>query len=127
MVDTSTRYAIRTLVFLISGPLCWAAHLTLIYGAQSPLCALGIGETAGGHNGLVVAVIIAGTVLLGGMALASAQWAREWHRLLAGGPLADDSATFLLTAMRLLVALSVLAMIYAALTSLVLPACAPLR
>ena len=37
----SPRQMIGTLVFLIAGPILWAVDLTVIYGAQSSLCAFG--------------------------------------------------------------------------------------
>lgn len=120
------RRTIGTLVFLLIGPLAWAAHFTVIYGAQSSLCAFDAGETAAGTNPLAGLIILVATLAgIGGVALAA--W-RPFPVLswLAPGEAPHDRA-FLAFVMRALAALSGLAMLYAGIASIVLPACAQLR
>ena len=127
MDTTGSRYAIGTLMFLLSGPIAWAAHFAVLYGLQSPMCALDIGETPDGGNPTVTALIVLATLLLIGLPVLLAWRPQPVHRLLAGAPLSDEHVGFLIPVMRALVALSSLAMAYAGLAALLLPACAALR
>ena len=52
---------VGTLVFILLGPIIWAAHLTLMYAAQSVLCARGLSGP--------VPLVVAGTTLIGCAAL----------------------------------------------------------
>ncbi|MHA6298328.1 hypothetical protein [Devosia sp. CAU 1758] len=118
----SSRQMIGTLVFLIAGPILWAIDLMLIYGAQSSLCAFGALPLPG------VSIIVGGTsvglaLMAGGIWL----WPEPSFRTLAGTSPPTDQWPFLRGTMRLLAALSALAMLYFAAAALLLPACGGLR
>lgn len=123
----SNRQGIGTLAFILIGPLVWAVHLTLIYGGQSLLCAFNPGEDASGRNVAIVAIILAATIA--GIAAVGFSAARPAivHALIARGALPAEQAGFVVTIMRVLAGLSILAMIYAGLGAVILPACGQLR
>lgn len=128
MRDTaSNRQMIGTLIFIMIGPILWAAQLTLIYGSQSSLCAFGIGVGADGGNALAAGIVVAATVLC--MALGAVAMARPEtsYGLITGAHVPDEQWGFLIRVMRVLAGLSLLAMFYAALGAVLLPACAQLR
>jgi hypothetical protein len=128
MRDTaSTRQMIGTLVFIMLGPILWAVQLTLIYGAQSSLCAFGVGVGADGNNALAAGVVIAASVVC--MALVGVALARPdiGYGLITGAGMPGEQRGFLVGVMRLLAGLSLLAMFYAGLGAVLLPACAQLR
>jgi len=116
-----------TLVFLCIGPLLWAAQLMLIYGPQSSLCAYGIGTDAGGGNPLVVGIIVIVSALCIGLTAAALLRPEAAYALVTGARPSGETWPFLTWVMRALAALSLLAMLYAALGAVLLPACAQLR
>lgn len=128
MRDTSSnRQMIGTLIFIMTGPILWAAQLTLIYGSQSSLCAFGVGVGSGGNNPLAAGAVIGATVLcmiLAGVALARPEAS---FGLITGVTTPGDQWRFLRAVMRILTGLSLLAMLYAGLGAVLLPACAQLR
>ncbi|KKB12731.1 hypothetical protein VE25_05740 [Devosia geojensis] len=116
-----------TLVFLCLGPLLWAVQLTLIYGPQSSLCAYGIGTGQGGSNLLVAGLILIVSALCMGLAAAALLRPGAAYELATGTRPSGETWPFLTWVMRALAALSLLAMLYAGLGALLLPACAQLR
>ncbi len=118
----SVRQMMGTFLFLLTGPILWAAQLTAIYGAQSSLCAFAAlpQHVIGGIVlGISVLVIIASALTL--------LWPGAVFRLLTGTTAPEDQSRFLFAVMRLLGALSTLAMVYFALAVAILPGCADLR
>lgn len=120
------RRTIGTLIYLLIGPLLWAAHLTVVYGSQSSLCAFDLGEATNGSNGLATALVVVATLLCIGL-IALVVWRPHpvlgW--LAPGEPPLDRP--FLTWVMRALSALAALAILYAGVASVILPACAQLR
>ncbi|WP_338721248.1 hypothetical protein [Devosia sp. XK-2] len=119
---TSSRQMIGTLVFLIFGPVLWAANLTVIYGAQSSLCAFGALPPAA-----IALLIGAATLALVAAAILALIWPAGLFHRLTGVSAPAEQWPFLSGVMRLLAGLSVLAMIYFGAAILVMPTCAPLR
>lgn len=118
----SSRQMIGTLVFILTGPILWAAELTAIYGAQSSLCAFGaVPQVTVGW--LVIAISL---VLLLADIVAIVRPFPLFNLLVGGSPPPDQRA-FILGAMRGLGSLSALAMLYFMLAATFLPACAQLR
>lgn len=118
---------IGTLVFVMVGPILWAAHLMLIYGSQSSLCAFEVGLGLGGNSPLAAGAVLGGTVLcmvLSGEALAKPE---ATFGLITGIAEPGNQWHFLRAVMRMLTGLSLLAMLYAGLGAVLLPACAQLR
>lgn len=117
----SSRRMMAAFVFIIYGPICWALQLALIYGSQSALCAFGAD-----WRPVTTAVLV---LSLATMALAGAGsvWPATVYRLLAGTEAPAGQWPFMRFVMRLLTGLALLAMLYAALGALLLPACAVLR
>lgn len=118
----SVRQMMGTFLFLLTGPILWAAQFTAIYGAQSSLCAFAAlpqHVTGGVVLGISLLVIIVSIITL--------LWPGAVFRLLTGTTPPEDQAHFLLAVMRLLGALSTLAMLYFGLAAAILPACADLR
>ncbi|GLQ55343.1 hypothetical protein [Devosia nitrariae] len=128
MRDTSSnRQMIGTLIFILIGPILWALQLTLIYGAQSSLCAFEVGIGANGGNVLAAGTVIGASVLCMALAVAAFVMPGASYRLITGASSPDDQWPFLTSVMRILAGLSLLAMLYAALGAVLLPACAQLR
>ena len=118
----SSRQMIGTFVFLLVGPIAWALNLTLIYGAQSSLCAFGaLSPTAIRILVGIICLALAGCVL-GAMARPAVVFQR-----ITGASAPEDQWPFIRGTMRLLAGLSVLAMLYFALASLFVPGCDVLR
>lgn len=118
----SSRQMIGTLVFLIAGPILWAINLTVIYGAQSSLCAFGAATPS------AIALLIGGaTLALGVASVMSLIWPQPLFRVLTGAVPPAEQWPFLRGVMRLLTALSILAAVYFGLAILLMPTCAPLR
>ncbi|QYO76057.1 hypothetical protein [Devosia salina] len=118
----SPRQMIGTYVFLITGPILWAINLTLIYGAQSSLCAF-----AAWPAGTIKVLVGAISILLVGCAGAAMLWPEIVLRALAATSPPEDQWPFLKGAMRLLTGLSALAMTYFALAALFVSGCDALR
>jgi hypothetical protein len=118
----SSRQMIGTLVFLIFGPILWALALTVIYGAQSSLCAFGALPPAA-----IALLIGAATLALGVAAILTLIWPDWLFRRLTGVTAPAEQWSFLSGVMRLLGGLSVLAMIYFGAAIFLMPTCAPLR
>ena len=118
----SSRQMIGTFGFLLFGPIAWALNLTLIYGAQSSLCAFGaLSPTA---IRILVGIICLG--LAGCVVAAMARPAVVFQRVTGASP-PEDQWQFIRGTMRLLAGLSVLGMLYFALASLSVPGCDVLR
>ena len=119
---SSSRRMVATLVFLIFGPICWALQLTAMYGGQSALCAFG-----GVDQPLVSGWVLAVSVLAGLACGAGIVWTKQTYALFTGGSAAGEQWSFLAFVMRALSALSLLAIAYAAIGAIMLPACGGLR
>jgi hypothetical protein len=126
MGPSSNRQGIGTLIFILVGPIVWAVHLTLIYGSQSSLCAFNLNEDRG-ESSAVVAIILLVTALSIAVVGFSAVRPNFIHALIARGMSPTEQAKFIVTIMRVLSGLSILAMFYAGLSAVFLPACEPLR
>lgn len=118
----SARRMVAAFVFIIYGPLCWALQLTAAYGGQSALCAFGTVSQP-----VISAYVIAVSIVTAVLAAAGMIWPGGLYRLMAGEPPAPDQRGFLFWVMRTLAALSLLAMLYAALGAVMLQACGGLR
>lgn len=112
---------IAAFVFIIYGPICWALQLTLIYGGQSVLCAFGA------DSRLITATVLAMSVLTMAFAGVGFIWPASVFKFLAGAKAPGEQRAFLRVVMRLLTGLALLAMFYAGLGAVLLPACAALR
>lgn len=119
---SSPRGMVATLVFLVFGPICWAFQLTAMYGGQSALCAFG-----GVDQSLVSGWVLAVSILAGLACVAGIVWTKQTYALLAGGAPAGEQWRFLAFVVRALSALSLLAVAYAAIGAIMLPACGGLR
>ncbi|MDN5751791.1 MAG: hypothetical protein L0H15_00730 [Nitrosospira sp.] len=127
MTPNSNRQGIGTLLFILTGPIVWAAHLALIYSSQSSLCSFDPGEGGAGGRDAIAAIILAVTAVGVAAVGSSAFRARSAHGLTARADLPAETITFIVTIMRVLAALSILAMLYAGLGVVFLPACDSLR
>ena len=118
----SPRQMIGTLVFLIAGPILWAVDLTVIYGAQSSLCAFGALPSS-----LIGIMVGSASVVLALVAAGISIWPRPAFTVLTGTAPPGEQWSFLRGATRILAALSALAMLYFAAAAMLLPACGGLR
>ncbi|GHA38694.1 hypothetical protein GCM10007989_38050 [Devosia pacifica] len=118
----SSQQMIGTLVFILTGPILWAADLTAIYGGQSSLCAF---EAL--PQGVVGWLVIATSVVLILADIVAIVSPLPLFNLLVGRPPPPDQRDFILGAMRGLGTLSALAMLYFTLAAVLLPACEQLR
>jgi len=112
------------LVFLALGPVTWALHLTLLYASQSTMCALGVGVAPDGSSGVVTGVAAAIVVVTAGLLAVAIIKARSVLGRLAGGSVSGDYAEFAVGVMRVLSALSLVAMLYTGMALAVLRGCA---
>jgi hypothetical protein len=116
------------LVYLLLGPLVWAAHLFLVYAPQSMLCAFRLTGFANAGPLLIEAVVGAVTLLAAIPLLLAILFPHGAARLLrAAGFLRGENGAFMVLVMRLLAALSLAGVLWAGATLLLLPACAQLR
>jgi hypothetical protein len=115
----SNRHMVGGFVFLLTGPILWAGAFTVIYGAQSSLCAFGALP-----QGWISLLVIAATVLLMLADVATMLWPKLVYGLLTGATPPETQWPFIRGVMRLLAALALLAMGYFVLAAATLPACA---
>jgi hypothetical protein len=110
-----TQSVIPALLLVLAGPLIWAAHLLVIYGSTTVICAKA--ADAG-----VLPVIVIATVLA--LAASGVLAIRSWRRsdLLGRG---SRPHCFLRRIMLLLLALSAVAILWAGATVFTLPSCPP--
>jgi hypothetical protein len=101
----------------LAGPLIWAMHLLVIYGAHAVLCSRGV---SGRYSGIAIA---AATLVALVVLAAVPVWSR---RAAAFGP-QGQTRSFLWNAMVLLAVLSAFAIVWAGGTALFLSACLPMR
>jgi len=118
----SVRQMIGTFLFLLTGPILWAAQFTAIYGAQSSLCAF----AALPHH-VIGGIVLGISLLVTIVSVLTLLWPGAVFRLLTGTEPPAEQADFLLGVMRPLGALSTLAMLYFGSAAAILPACADLR
>jgi hypothetical protein len=115
---------VGTILFILFGPIVWAAHLGVSYAAHAALCAAG-NRLPLGPNALPwvlgAATIVA--VLLIAVALLSPNVVRTP----VGAVRQGEDATFATAVMRTLGLLSLTGVGYFGLTMLLLPLCLPLR
>ena len=123
----SNLQGMGTLVFILVGPIVWSVHLTVIYGSQSLLCALNLSEDRSAGNAVVVTIILVATAVCIAAVGFSAVRTRFVHALIARGDPPADQMGFIVTIMRVLAGLSILAMFYVGLGAVILPACDQLR
>lgn len=116
------RSTVGTLIYLLAGPLTWGLHFTVIYGAQSTLCAVG-----GAPDRAVALVMAIATITA--LALLAGIVARPDHvaAALGAGDWAPPVRLFQRRVMVLLAILSAFGIAGAGLAATFLPACAALH
>ena len=112
---------------MLLGPILWAAHLAVIYGAQSTLCALGISAVRGPAVSLVAVVTTLATVVVLGLLAVAILAPRALSRRLRAASWSMPAQRFCDRIMVLLAMLSACGVIWAGATVLLVPACPPLR
>lgn len=112
------------LVYVLLGPIAWAAHLFAIYGAQSTLCVL-----AGGSAGDGLVAPIVGLITLTAAGLVGAAAAMPERVALALGATAAPApiGDFQRRVMVVLALMSLFGIVAGGIAAAVLPACASLR
>lgn len=124
---TEHRSTMQTIAYLLFGPIVWAAHLTLIYGAQSVACAVlapSLRPAFGALDAVQLTIVVATIAALLIVAVG-------WYALTnPGGAMSegkDEGTPFIEDTMRLLVVLSAFGISAAGSAALVLPTCDALR
>ncbi|MCC2688142.1 MAG: hypothetical protein K0S21_945 [Rhizobiaceae bacterium] len=121
--DTSVLSAVA---FLLAGPVIWAAHLLLLYGPQSALCAFGQSGVAEVSGLFVTAQVLAVTALaavpLVVFLLRPITIARLFRFRVQ-----DEEHPFSMSVMRWLSALSLMGVLLAGAAAFLLDPCAQLR
>jgi hypothetical protein len=125
--DDSVSFTAAAL-YLLSGPLVWAAHLVLVYVPQSGLCAFRV-TGAAAVAPLAISLAVGAVTALAAAILAIAN---RRHNAIARVLRAPDllegaNGRFLCRVMRLLAALSLAGVLFAGATALLLPPCEQLR
>lgn len=127
--DEARNKAVRPLagilLYALTGPIVWAAHLAIIYSAHVVSCALG------GAPGLASLIVIVTTIIALITLFLAVSRARAWRRELMKRSPADgehaSAVSFIDGAMALLVLLSAVGVAWAGAMALMLEPCQPLR
>jgi hypothetical protein len=116
---------LRTSMFVLFGPIVWAVHFLILYGAHASICAAGDRLPLVGREMLpwLFAAATAAALLLVAAALL---WPGALRRLLGATPVLAAEGLFLTRLMRALGILSSIGIAWAALAILLVPRCAPL-
>ncbi|KXF76599.1 hypothetical protein ATN84_11100 [Paramesorhizobium deserti] len=115
------------ILYLLIGPIVWAAHLLLVYGPQSALCAFRITGTAAVDPWLI-SVLVAGVTVIAMAAVGLTLWRpRRMARLFRFNAASDGDRSFVISVMRILGVLSLFGIAWAGATTLLLDPCAQLR
>ncbi|WP_034885589.1 hypothetical protein [Ensifer aridi] len=109
------------ILFLLTGPILWAGHLTLVYAFQSVTCAIGAFPSAA----TVIPAFVALATLVAAMVLLVAIWAPE--RLTRYRSERGENQTFLRAVSRLLSVLSLTGVLWTGSAAFALDACGRLR
>jgi hypothetical protein len=109
-----------TALWLLVGPVVWALHFTILYGAHTLLCA--VRGPDGGRAVMLVAVVATGAALA---MLAVAMLGARSPRAEAGSSDRTAAAAFVRSATSWLIVLSAIAIVWAGAAALVVPACGP--
>ncbi len=113
-----------TILFILFGPIVWAAHLALSYAAHAALCAAGdrlpLGPTA-------LPWVLGAATITAALLIAVAMLAPNLVRIPIGAVREGENATFATAAMRTLGLLSLTGVGYFGLAMLLVPLCLPLR
>jgi hypothetical protein len=114
---TSRRW-LADLAVLLAGPLVWAAHFFSVYGADALICT-GPGAASRGEEVLPVAAVLTVAAMVGLLGILGRQFAisRQARQ--------TSKTLFWRDAPTALAALAGLAVLWAALPALLLPACSP--
>jgi hypothetical protein len=105
---------------VLFGPLVWAAHLAVLYGAHASVCAAA--SNVGGLPDLIIPVLAPATAIALALVLLPLAFPRRFAGFIsARAP--DDENRFLLSLMRWLAGLSVVAMVANGIALLIVPPC----
>jgi hypothetical protein len=116
------------ILYLLCGPLIWAAHLLLVYVPQSGLCAFRITGVAAVDSQLISILIGVATASSAITLAVALRWPTSMARLFrATNFLEGENGSFMQSVMRLLAALSLAGVLWAGATALLLPPCPQLR
>ena len=114
------RSTIGTMLYLLNGPILWAAQLTTIYAAQAMMCARDLPQPI---PAIVFVTTIAALVLLVAIMARPVQVSR----LLRASKPNNEVHCCHIGISRMLSLLAAVAMVWAGATALWIPACPPLR
>lgn len=120
------KLQLGVLIYIISGPLIWAAHLFVVYAAQSVACTFIAPPGPGVGNVVSVSVIlatIAGAIATGWLCLRPSGVKAS----LFGNASHVSPSIFENSLMRLLAGLSLVGILWAGMAAMILPACGALR
>lgn len=109
-----------TILAVLFGPLVWAAHLMVLYGAHASVCAAA--GNAGGSSGPIVSVLALATAIALALISLPLTFPKGFAGLFSAGASADEKR-FMLSLMRWLAALSVVAVTANGIALLIVPPC----
>lgn len=120
-----TGSALRTILFVLFGPIAWAGHLLVVYGGHASLCEFGVRRLFGLPiiPTLLAAATIAALVLLA----AALAWPDRVRTVFRAGSEVGEENGWLTALMRLLTGLSLIGVAYAGVAILLVPNCLELR
>ncbi|WP_119421691.1 hypothetical protein [Desertibaculum subflavum] len=122
MVEAGARASasgVGTLVYLTSGPILWALHLLVIYGAQPLVC-----MTSAEAGTILVSIA---TPAFAALTAAAMTWPDRLARLLRATVESLELGRFHRSVLRWLGFLSLLGIVWAGATAAIIPACEQLR
>jgi hypothetical protein len=109
------------ILFLLTGPILWAGHLTLVYALQSVTCAIGAFQSAA----TIIPAFVASATLVAAMLILVAIWLPGRLTRYRSGR--GESQTFLNSVARLLSILSLTGVLWTGSAAFALEACSQLR
>ena len=118
---------VGTMAYILAGPLVWALHFTVLYAVQSSACVLAATGRLASTSPWVGTTIVVATLIACAILLAAMAAPVRFRRLTRSDAWALETLRFQTGVMRVLAALSLFAVVAAALTLLMLPTCLPLR
>jgi hypothetical protein len=106
---------------VLFGPLVWAAHLAVLYGAHASVCAAASTVGGGGPPSPIVPALALATAIALGLVSLPLAFPKRFDGFLSAR--AEDEKRFLLSLMRWLAGLSVVAVLANGVALLTVPPC----
>lgn len=115
-----------TILFITAGPILWAAHFLLVYGAQSAICAVGARTSQPGVGTAATGWVVIATLAIAPPLLVFL-WRPAWIAMLLGFRAEEPDRIFAYKVFRTASFLALVGVLFACAASLIIAPCAQLR